>query len=265
MGVRGTRTPNLGQRPQTPGKARKKAGSPLRTVKGRVVFFCPTGKKISTPGPRGPPLTVLPWAALRLRRRTSPFQELARRLRQCTAQGRGSGLLSGGTTGADWPAPYGPPTRPAGPGGSPSLSPRHPLDQQGPLRRGRGPRFREWLQEAHKGPWEGLSCSWCQDTGQGSRMSREGPRGAQGGDSRLCREYYPALDILGRCCRLRARGRAQAAAWDRPLDYRRSWGDHRRQAVGAVRPPGPQGPGHIVRANSPDTFLHTIGTDHYQG
>ena len=219
------------------------------------------GKKSPPLGPMGPPLDYPTQGGPLAPPTSQPLPGAGPPSAPVYHPGPGSVLLPGGTTGADWPAPYGSPTRPAGPGGSPSLSPRHPLDQQGPLRRGRGPRFREWLQEAHKGPWEGLSCSWCQDTGQGSRMSREGPRGAQGGDSRLCREYYPALDILGRCCRLRARGRAQAAAWDRPLDYRRSWGDHRRQAVGAVRPPGPRGPGHSIRANSPDTFLHTIGTD----
>lgn len=142
--------------PDPRGKPERKPGPLYGPSRTGVVFFCPAGKKISTPGPRGPPLTVLPWAALWLRRRTSPFQELARRLRQCTTQGRGSGPLSGGTTGADWPAPYGPPARPSRAGRLPLPFPRPASGPAyGPLRRGRGP-----------------------GSGKGSRRRRNGPRRA---------------------------------------------------------------------------------------
>ena len=212
------------------------------------------GKKSPPLGPMGPPLDYPTQGGPLAPPTSQPLPGAGPPSAPVYHPGPGSVLLPGGTTGADWPAPYGSPTRPAGPGGSPSLSPRHPLDQQGPLRRGRGPRFREWLQEAHKGPWEGRGCSWgLGHGGQGSRV-KEGPARGPGWRFPAQPEILPGLDAGDLARRLWQGGPFRAKPGTDPLATGAAGGTTAARRWGPSGPPARKGrvisSGRIARTPS---------------
>lgn len=154
----GDPTPNLGQRPQTPGE---RSVLPEK-VKGRgVVFFCPTDKKISTPGPCGPTLDFP---------RLDMARQLRRRLREA-----GTSTCSRAVCYASVPyrpASACPPSRPPS-GGRHRPTRKQVQPPAGAPVPGRAPGGAE---TAPGGPWLLLGVGY---GGQGSRV-KEGPERGPG-------------------------------------------------------------------------------------
>lgn len=255
MGVRGTRTPIWGSGPRPQGKARKKAGSPLRTVKGRGSIFLPCGQKNLHPWAQRAPLDGPTLGGPLAPPTDQPLPGAGPPSAPVYHPGPGLRPPFGGDHGGGLARPLRSP-RPAlaGRAAPPPFPPASLWTCLWPAAAGTGARFREGLQEAQKRPQEGRGCSWGLGYGgQGSRV-KEGPARGPGWRFPAQPEILPGLDAGDLSRRLWQGGPFRAKPGTDPLATGAAGGTTAARRWGPSGPPARKGrvisSGRIARTPS---------------